>query len=157
MVRALAADQETPWQLPRLYQLAKRFDRMGLRPLLDELARKQALGDVAAATFDHAWYSSILDQIRVRDPRYAAERGTALDEIADDFRQRDVEHLAANRSRVRRTWAEMTRDAETGTRSRPGSSASRPRCAAATCRCAACSTRRVTCCSRSSRAGPCPR
>ncbi len=111
-VRALAADQETPWKLPRLYQLAKRFDRLGLRPLLDELARKQASGDLAAATFDHAYYSSILDQIRVRDPRYAAERGPALDEIADDFRLRDVEHLAANRSRVRRTWAEMTRDAE---------------------------------------------
>jgi len=111
-VRALAGDSATPWQLPRLYQLARRFDRMGLRPLLDELARKKASGDLAAATFDHAWYCSILDQIRVRDPRYAAERGTALDEIADDFRQRDVEHLAANRSRVRRTWAEMTRDAE---------------------------------------------
>jgi very-short-patch-repair endonuclease len=111
-VGALAADQETPWQLPRLYQLAKRFDRMGLRPLLDELARKQADGEQAAATFDHAWYASVLDQIRVRDPRYAAERGAALDEIADDFRHRDVEHLAANRSRVRRTWAEMTRDAE---------------------------------------------
>jgi len=112
MVRALAADQDTPWKLPRLYELARRFDRMGMRPLLDELARKQADGDLAAAAFDHAWYSSILDQIRVRDPRYAAERGTALDEIADDFRHRDVEHLAANRSRVRRTWAEMTRDAE---------------------------------------------
>jgi very-short-patch-repair endonuclease len=112
MVRALAADQQTPWKLPRLYQLAKRFDRLGLRPLLDELARKQAGGDLAAATFDHAWYSSILDQIRVRDPRYAAERGGSLDEIADDFRLRDVEHLAANRSRVRRAWAEMTRDAE---------------------------------------------
>ena len=112
MVRALAADQETPWQLPRLYQLAKRFDRMGLRSLLDELARKQAAGDQAAAAFDYAWYASILDHIRVRDPRYAAEHGSALDEIADDFRQRDVEHLAANRSRVRRTWAEMTRDAE---------------------------------------------
>ncbi len=112
MVRALAADQDTPWKLPRLYELALRFDRMGMRPLLDELARKEADGDLAAAAFDHAWYSSILDQIRVRDPRYAAERGGALDEIADDFRHRDVEHLAANRSRVRRTWAEMTRDAE---------------------------------------------
>ncbi len=111
-VRALAQDQKTPWQLPRLYQLAKRFDRLGLRPLLDELARKRADGDQAAATFDHAWYSSILDQIRVRDPRYAAEPGGSLDEIADDFRRRDVEHLAANRSRVRRTWAVMTRDAE---------------------------------------------
>jgi very-short-patch-repair endonuclease len=112
MVRALAADQDTPWKLPRLYGLALRFDRMGLRPLLDELARKEADGDLAAAAFDHAWYSSILDEIRVRDPRYAAERGGALDEIADDFRRRDVEYLAANRSRVRRTWAEMTRDAE---------------------------------------------
>jgi very-short-patch-repair endonuclease len=111
-VHALAQDQQTPWQLPRLYQLAKRFDRLGLRPLLDELARKKAQGDQAAAAFDHAWYSSILDQIRVRDPRYAAEPGGSLDEIAEDFRQRDVEHLAANRSRVRRTWAEMTRDAE---------------------------------------------
>src|SRR5579862_4588685 len=111
-VHALAQDQQTPWQLPRLYQLAKRFDRLGLRPLLDELARKRADGDQATATFDHAWYSSILDQIRVRDPRYAAEHGGSLDEIADDFRRRDVEHLAGNRSRVRRTWAEMTRDAE---------------------------------------------
>src|SRR2546430_7974127 len=67
---------------------------------------------LAAAAFDHAWYSSILDEIRVRDPRYAAERGNALDEIADDFRHRDVEHLAANRSRVRQTWAKTTRDAE---------------------------------------------
>ncbi len=48
----------------------------------------------------------------MRDPRYAAEHGGSLDEIADDFRRRDVEHLAGNRSRVRRTWAEMTRDAE---------------------------------------------
>jgi hypothetical protein len=34
MVRALAADQDTPWKLPRLYELARRFDQMGMRPLL---------------------------------------------------------------------------------------------------------------------------
>jgi DNA polymerase III delta prime subunit len=38
MVRALAADQDTPWKLPRLYELVLRFDRMGMLPLLDELA-----------------------------------------------------------------------------------------------------------------------
>jgi hypothetical protein len=90
MVKALAADQDTPWKLPRLYELALRFDRMGMRPLLDELARREADGDLAAAAFDHAWYASILDEIRVRDPRYAAERGGALDEVADDFRHRDA-------------------------------------------------------------------
>jgi very-short-patch-repair endonuclease len=111
-IRELAADQDTPWKLPRLYELAQRFDTLGVHPLLDELARVSASADQAASAFDHAWYASILDRIRVRDPRYAAERGAALDEIASDFRARDIEHLAANRSRVRQAWASMTRDAE---------------------------------------------
>ncbi len=109
---ALTADQDTAWKLPRLYELAAKFDQLGLRPLLDELARGEASPALAAAAFDHAWYSSILDQIRVRDPRYAAERGGALDEIADDFRHRDVEHLKANRRRVSHAWAERLREAQ---------------------------------------------
>jgi very-short-patch-repair endonuclease len=111
-VKALANDQDTPWKLPRLYDLAQQFGRLGLHPLLDELADAEASADLAALTFDHAWYASILDRIRERDPGYAAERGGALDEIASDFRERDVEHLAANRVRVRRAWASMTGDAE---------------------------------------------
>lgn len=111
-VRALAADQDTPWKLPRLYELAQRFGTLGLHPLLDELARVQAPADQAVQTFDDAWYASILDRIRERDPRYAAERGGSLDELASDFRERDVEHLAANRARVRQAWASMTRETE---------------------------------------------
>ncbi len=49
---------------------------------------------------------------QVRDPRYAANRGDALDEIASDFRVRDVQHLAANQARVRRAWADRLRDAQ---------------------------------------------
>jgi very-short-patch-repair endonuclease len=108
---ALAADQDTAWKLPRLYQLGARFDEIGLGPLLDELARREATPDLAAAAFDHAWYSSILDQIRVIDPRYAAHHSAALDEIASDFRVHDVQHLAANRVRVRRAWADRLREA----------------------------------------------
>ena len=37
-VAALAADQETPWRLPRLYELAGPFAELGLGPLLDEIA-----------------------------------------------------------------------------------------------------------------------
>ena len=111
-IRDLAADQDTPWKLPRLYALAQRFGELGLHPLLDELARVSASADLAVAMFDHAWYASILDRVRVRNPGYAAERGAALDEIASDFRAKDVEHLAANRVRVRARWAVMTQDAE---------------------------------------------
>jgi very-short-patch-repair endonuclease len=109
---ALAADQDTAWKLPRLYQLAAGFAEAGLGPLLDELARREAGPDLAAAAFDHAWYTSVLEQIRVRDPAYAAYHGAALDEIAGDFRVRDVQHLAANAGRVRRAWADRLRDAQ---------------------------------------------
>ena len=85
---ALAADQETPWKLPRLHELARRFGEVGLAPLLDEVTRSAAgpdavTPDLIASAFDFAWYRSILDRIRVRDPDYGAEYGAALDEIAE--------------------------------------------------------------------------
>jgi very-short-patch-repair endonuclease len=125
-VAALAADQETPWRLPRLYELAGHFAELGLGPLLDEIAQLAGEAQAAAATglsvpdlvataFDWAWYRAILDQIRVRDPDYAAEEaspdvGNALDELAGDFRRYDAEHLAANRARVRGVWARRLRE-----------------------------------------------
>ncbi|HEY1346919.1 MAG TPA: AAA domain-containing protein, partial [Streptosporangiaceae bacterium] len=123
----LAADQDTPWRLPRLYELGTRFERAGLGPLLAWLAAQDpagqlttgglttgglTTGELAAHAFDHAWYSSFLDQVRVRDSRYAAYPGGALDEIAADFRRHDTEHLVANRARVRRAVAERLREAQ---------------------------------------------
>ena len=83
---ALAADQETPWKLPRLRELAAAFGARGLAPLLDEVGDESVAPDEVAAAFDYAWHRSILDQIRIRDPDYGAEYGAALDEIAADFR-----------------------------------------------------------------------
>ncbi len=107
---ALAADQETPWKLPRLRELAAGFGLHGLAPLLDEVGDESVTPDEVAAAFDYAWHRSILDQIRIRDPDYGAEYGAALDEIAADFRLRDTEHLAANRARVRSAWASQLRE-----------------------------------------------
>jgi very-short-patch-repair endonuclease len=112
MLSALYGDRDTPWKLPRLYQLRAGFAELGLRPLVDELTARAAGPDLAVQALDYAWHSSLLDVIRVRDPRYAAYRGDALDEIAADFRDRDVEHLTANRARVRRAVADRLRDAQ---------------------------------------------
>jgi len=114
---ALAADQETPWKLPRLHELARRFSALGLGPVLDEVG--QGVGvvrleedlDLVVGAFDYAWYRAILDEMRVRDPDYGASEGPALDEIAEEFRQRDTEHLIANRARVSGAWAGQLRDA----------------------------------------------
>jgi very-short-patch-repair endonuclease len=113
----LSKDQDMAWRLPRLYELHAHFERSGLRPLLDWLSSRDATGDrttgeLAVHAFDHAWYFSILEQIRVHDSRYAAYPGDALDEIAEDFRRHDVEHLVANRARVRRAVAERLREAQ---------------------------------------------
>jgi very-short-patch-repair endonuclease len=111
MLAELAADTESAWKLPRLAELAAGFDELCLGPLLDELALRESGPDLAAHAFDYAWYSAILDQIRVIDPRYAADYGEALDGIARDFRVRDVQHLTANQARVRRAWAQALLDA----------------------------------------------
>jgi len=111
VLERLVAEQDTPWKLPRLYELGTRFDDLGLGALLDDLARREAGPDMAAAAFDYAWYSSVLDQVRVRDTRYGADGGTALDEIASDFRTHDVQHLKANAARVQRAWAEALTEA----------------------------------------------
>ena len=37
---ALAADAETPWRLPRLHELARRFGALGLAQLLDEIGSR---------------------------------------------------------------------------------------------------------------------
>ena len=83
-------------------------------------ARTRSTPDVLVAAFDYAWYRTILDHIRIPDPDYDAEYGVALDEIAEDFRARDTEHLAANRARVRSAWARQLRETSTSIRCRPG-------------------------------------
>ena len=131
---------------------------LGLGPLLDELARREAdagpgRGRVRPRlVLRRSWTRS---GSATRATRRTA--AAALDEIASDFRVRDVQHLSANRAGSAAPGRSGCARPRTGTRCRPGSSASRPRCAAATCRCAGCSTRPATCCSRSSRAGPCHR
>src|SRR5262249_34738235 len=89
-----AGARPLPWRLPRLYELGARFEQAGLRPLLAWLAAQDAAGELttggltagelAAHAFDHAWYSSFLDQVRVRASRYAAYPGGPLGEIAAD-------------------------------------------------------------------------
>ena len=153
LLAELAADRDTAWKLPRLYELGTGFDDSGLGALLDELARRQATPELAAAAFDQAWYTAILDRVRVADPRYAAHRGGALDEIASDFRVRDVQHLSANRARVRRAWAQQLREA-TDRHPLQARVIRKQAALRRAARCAAWWTRRTTCCSRSGPARP---
>ena len=100
------ADEGIAWKLPRLQELAQRFTALGLAPVLDEIAARatapEAVApgsdpaainpDIVAASFDCACYQSIMDEIRVRDPAYAADDAAALDEndAAKHYRSTDA-------------------------------------------------------------------
>ena len=108
---ALAADAETPWRLPRLHELARRFGALGLARCWTRPARTQVTRPTCSWPRSttrgtaRSWTTS-----GSATPTTTAEYGVALDEIADDFRARDAEHLAANRARVRSAWARRLRD-----------------------------------------------
>jgi len=55
---ALAADQEMPWKLPRLRELAAGFGTRGLAPLLDEVGDESVAPDEVAGAFCSTWSSS---------------------------------------------------------------------------------------------------
>jgi len=117
-----AADQLAEWERQRLPRTGSGGDEAPTLPRLPagfaELARLHAeiSGQLAAlgsyVRFPAEDTDQVLAAIRVRDPRYAAERGDALDEVASDFRDRDIQYLAANRRRVRHAWAERLREAQ---------------------------------------------
>jgi len=105
-VGSLAADRTTPAKLPRVFALRHELTSMTLQPLLAEL--KQAPTTVAAwvERFDHAWFSSCLDQVRAEDPDLASFNGRSHDSTADEFRRLDRERLAITAARVRRAHAQ---------------------------------------------------
>lgn len=106
VVSALAVDRTTPAKLPRVLALRHELRSLGLQPLLPEL--KQAPLTVSAwiERFDHAWFSSCLDQVRADDPNLASFNGRSHDTTAEEFRRLDRERVAITAARVRRAHAQ---------------------------------------------------
>ena len=110
----LAADERTVRRLPRLNALAADLRRLGLDPLLAELAAERADPDAAVAAFDHCWYASILEHVGFADHRIGAFDGVLHDRAAAEFASSDHEHIRTTATRVLRAVAEhvvATRDA----------------------------------------------
>lgn len=102
----LQSQRDELFQVPTLNQLTDRLEAWGLGPLLDELARRDADATQARMLLHFAWYSSLLDEFRLRSPYLAQFRGQHQDHVVAEFQQRDIEHLRLNAARVRRRVAE---------------------------------------------------
>lgn len=106
-VVALLADQEWLFRLPVLTAARRSLEERGLGPVrreIDEVACDSA-GD-AEAMLRYVWLASILESVRMSDPVFAAFDGGAQQDIVDEFRELDKEHVSLTAARVRRACAE---------------------------------------------------
>lgn len=73
----------------------------GVGALLDDLARRGVEPDDVAAELDFVWWTSLSEDLTVRDPRYGAHDGAQLQRVAREYVAADHAHLRASADRVR--------------------------------------------------------
>ncbi|GHJ48677.1 hypothetical protein Cs7R123_60190 [Catellatospora sp. TT07R-123] len=97
----LALDQTDLLHTARRNELAEQVVRWQAHRLLDDLAGRGSDAGLAGAAFDHAWHSSILDEVRLADPELSAFHGTALHAAVNRFHVADAAHITSAAQRVR--------------------------------------------------------
>jgi very-short-patch-repair endonuclease len=92
--------------IPRTVALRERLRAAGLEPLLADLASRDVAPQDVGAELDLVWWTSVLEDLAVGDPRYGAHDGDLLRQVAVEFGAADRQHLASGAQRVRRATAE---------------------------------------------------
>lgn len=98
---ALAARPERLSVLPQVTSALDQLAEAGLGVLVADFAARAVPPEEAASELEFVWWSSLLEDITVRDPRYGAHQGPQLRRIADDYVDADREHIGLGPQRVR--------------------------------------------------------
>ena len=100
-LEALAKRSDRLAVLPRVGSVIDDLRESGMGPLVDDLAgRGVAVADVAPE-MDFVWWTSVLDDVSVRDSSYGAHDGDFLRRIGAEYVEADHAHLAGTVERVR--------------------------------------------------------
>ncbi|MFF0043630.1 AAA domain-containing protein [Streptomyces mirabilis] len=100
-IQRLDGDRDTLHRMPELNQLTDRLEAAELGGLLDELAHADANPDTAVATFRYLWWSSVLEEARMRSAYLRSFTRLEHDHVVEQFRLRDRDHRDSNPARVR--------------------------------------------------------
>jgi DNA polymerase III delta prime subunit len=73
----------------------------GMGAFVDDLARRGVGPDDVAAELEFVWWTSLSEDLIVRDPRYGAHDGAQLQRVAREYVAADHAHLRASADRVR--------------------------------------------------------
>lgn len=110
-LRALAADQRTPYQLPTVHELRQQFIEAGMRSFIDDLRDNSVAIDNWAPRLEYIWLYSALEEVLSSDPGLASFNGRTHEQILADFIQLDRERIRLTAKRVRRVHGERAIEA----------------------------------------------
>jgi len=100
-LEALAKRSDRLAVLPRVVSVLDNLRESGMGPLVDDLAGRGVAAADVAPEMDFVWWTSLLDDISVRDSAYGAHDGDFLRQVGSEYIEADHAHLAATVERVR--------------------------------------------------------
>ena len=106
LLEGLAADQQTPGQIPKLRLIERSIENAGAGKLMEEIRATGSEADRWPATFQHAWLSSALDAACQTDPELRGFVGATHSRYAVEFAQLDENRIEITADRVRRAHGE---------------------------------------------------
>ncbi|WP_129628848.1 AAA domain-containing protein [Candidatus Oscillochloris fontis] len=107
----LRADEQTPYLMPRVYEIRSMLQHLGVTLLLRELREQQPAPESWVPFFERAWLTSCLEQAHRDDPALITFQGQKHQQVVDEFQQADHDRIQMTAARVRRVHAEHVRDA----------------------------------------------
>ncbi|MGA8978716.1 MAG: AAA domain-containing protein, partial [Pedococcus sp.] len=106
----LAARPDRLTVVPQVLGALDALRAAGMGPLVDDLARRGVEPDHVAAELDFVWWTSLSEDLVVRDSRYGAHDGAQLQRVAAEYVAADHAHLTASADRVRAGAARKLRE-----------------------------------------------
>ena len=100
-LEALAMRSDRLAVLPRVVSVLDNLRDSGMGPLVDDLAGRGLAAADVAPEMNFVWWTSLLDDISVRDSAYGAHDGEILRRVASEYIEADHAHLAGSVERVR--------------------------------------------------------
>ncbi|HET6968102.1 MAG TPA: AAA domain-containing protein, partial [Ornithinibacter sp.] len=99
-VAALAAATPRLGVVPTVREALDGLTASGLRPLVDDLRARRVPAEQATAEVEWVWWSSLADEVALRDPHVAAHDGRALTRAIGEFAEADRAVVGENAARV---------------------------------------------------------
>ena len=105
-VDGLAAEAGRLGVVPAVTTALDGLTASGLRPLVDDLRARAVPAERVTSEVEWVWWSSLAEEIALRDPRVAAHDGRALTRSVGEFAEADRAVVDANGERVRAAVAD---------------------------------------------------